>query len=88
MESGHPTYISSSTTTQVFIGRGKLVRIILGETAAGAITIYDNTGSGTTNTVCVLKASIVEGTYEIGAELQNGCKIVTAAASKLTVITA
>lgn len=34
-------YISSATTTEVKVGKGKLHTVTIGETAAGAITIYD-----------------------------------------------
>jgi hypothetical protein len=80
------TYISSATTTQVKTGGGVLHRIILGETAAGAITIYDETGSGTDKVIGVLKASVAEQEFDFGCVFGEGLKIVTAAASKLTVI--
>ena len=77
-------YIASATTTTVKTGVGVLHSIVLGETAAGAITIYDNTaGSGTI--IGVLKASVVEGTYLFDTAFTTGLTIVTAAASKLTV---
>lgn len=85
MNPSNATYISTATTTTVKTGRGNLVRIVLTETAAGAITIYDNTaGSGTV--LGVLKASIAEGTYTFGCRFQTGLTIVTAGASKLTVV--
>lgn len=84
-DDGTATYISTATTTLVATGRGVLKRIVLGETAAGAITVYDNiTATGTV--LAVLKASIAEQTYEIGASFSVGCTIVTAGASKLTAI--
>lgn len=84
-DDGTATYISTATTTLVATGRGVLKRIVLGETAAGAITVYDNiTATGTV--LAVLKASIAERTYEIGANFSVGCTIVTAGASKLTAI--
>ena len=78
-------YISTATTTQVFTGRSKLIRIIVGETAAGAIGIIDNT-AGTTVNVGELKASVVEGPYEFGVTLAAGLRIVTGGASKITVV--
>lgn len=81
---GSGAYISSATTTTVKSGAGVLHAIVLGETAAGAITIYDNTaGSGTV--ICVLKASIAEGTFVFDRAFSTGLTIVTAAASKLHV---
>lgn len=79
-------YISTATTTNVFVGQGKLKKIILGETAAGTITIYDEVAGGTTKVVAVLKASITEGEYEFNVALANGLQIVTGGASKLTVV--
>lgn len=79
------TYISTATTTTVKSGRGNLARIVLTETAAGAITIYDNTSASGT-VIGVLKASIVEGVYEFQTRFLTGLTIVTAGASKLTVV--
>lgn len=77
-------YISTATTTTVKTGSGFLNSITIGETAAGAITIYDNTaGSGTV--LAAFKASVVENTYKIEAPFKTGLTIVTAGASKLTV---
>jgi len=85
---GTPTYISSATTTQVFIGAGELKSITVGETAAGAITVYDAaSGTAATAVRAVLKASVAEQTYPYEMNLVNGCRIVTAAASKITVVT-
>lgn len=78
-------YIDSATTTQLVTGQGSLVRIIVGETAAGAISIIDNT-SGSTVNIGQLKASIAEGTYEFGVQFVTGLRIITAAASKITVV--
>lgn len=86
------TYISTATTTNVsgeatgVPCTGKLIRITLGETAAGTISIYDSLPSATTTTIGVLKASIAEGTYEFGVTFARGLQIVTAAGSKLTVV--
>lgn len=78
-------YISTATTTVLKTGAGNLDSITIGETAAGAITVYDNTaGSGTV--IAVLKASIAEQTFDFkGAPFATGLTIVTAAASKLQV---
>ena len=73
-------YISTATTTQVKTGSGVLRRIVLGETAAGAITVNDSDGI-----VAVLKASIAEGTYHFDLECKGKIEVVTGAASKLTV---
>lgn len=84
-DDGDVTYISTATTTLCATGRGVLKRIVLGETAAGSITVYDNiTATGTI--LGVLKASIAEGTYECGFKFSTGCTIVTGAASKLSAV--
>lgn len=78
------TYIATATTTTVKSGTGRLHTLTLGETAAGAITIYDNTaGSGTI--LAVLKASVAEQTFTFDLKFTTGLTIITAGASKLTV---
>ena len=79
------TYISTATTTTVKTGVGRMVRINITETAAGTITVYDNTAASGT-ILAVFKASVVEGTYEFNCRFGIGLTIVTAGASKLTVI--
>ena len=79
-----PAYISTATTTTVKSGNGRLHAITLTETAAGAITVYDNTeGSGTV--IAVIKASAAEQTFTFNVAFDTGLTIVTAGASKLTV---
>ena len=78
------TYISTATTTTVKSGTGRLHSITIGETAAGAITIYDNTAASGT-IIAVLKASVAEQTFVFDVKFTTGLTIVTAAASKLTV---
>ena len=79
------TYISTATTTTVKSGRGNVARIVITETAAGTITVYDNTAASGT-ILAVFKASIVEGSYELGCRFQTGLTVVTAGASKVSVI--
>lgn len=77
-------YIATATTTVVKSSSGNLRSITLGETAAGAITVYDNTaGSGTI--LAVLKASVLEQTFTFDIPFITGLTIVTAGASKLQV---
>ncbi len=76
--------INTATTTTLKTGRGKLHTITLGLTAAGAITVYDNTaGSGTI--IALLKSSIAEQTFIFDVSFTTGLTIVTAAASDLTI---
>lgn len=80
-----PTYISSATTTQVASGKCILHAITIGETAAGTIKIIDGT-SGSTVNVAELKASIAEGTYTFDCTMALGIRIITAGATKCTVL--
>lgn len=76
--------IAAGATTVIKSGAGRLKAITVNSTAAGAITVYDNTaGSGTK--IATLKASVVEGTYEYNVAFVTGLTIVTAAASDITV---
>lgn len=81
------THISTQTTTVVSTVPCVLIRIIVGSTAAGTVTVVDN-NTGSTPVVGVLKTSIVEGTYEFGIQLVTGLSIITGAASDLTIVTA
>jgi len=77
--------IETATTTQVDTGSGQLIAIVVGETSAGAISIIDNV-SGSTVNMGTLKASIVEGTYWYLSQYAVGLRIITAGASKISVI--
>ena len=79
-----PAYISTATTTTVKSGTGRLHSIVITETAAGAITVYDNTAASGT-IIAAFKASVVEGTYTFDCKFTTGLTIVTAGASKITV---
>ena len=64
-------------------GDGVLKRLVIGEAAAGAITIADSTG-----TLAVLKASIPEGSYDFDLEFVDYLTVTAAGATKITVVTA
>lgn len=81
---GNSAYISTATTTEVKTGAGVLHTIVVTETAAGTITVYDNTAASGT-ILAVLKASIGENTFTFDITFSTGLTIVTAGASKLTV---
>lgn len=85
MEKYTPTYISSATETVVKTGPGTLHTVVLGETAAGTITIYDGVSAALGTIKAVLKASIAEQTFTFDFAFTKGLVIVTAGASKLTV---
>lgn len=79
------TYISTATTTTPKSAKGVLRRILITETAAGAITVYDNTAASGT-IIAAFKASVAEGDYEFNVRFGTGLTIVTAGASKITVV--
>lgn len=76
--------ITTGTTTVVKSGAGVLKSITVNTTAAGAITVYDNTSAAGTK-IATLKSSVVEGTYQYDVAFATGLTIVTAAASDITV---
>jgi len=79
------TYISTATTTVVKNNSGYLKKVTVTETAAGAITIYNNSAASG-EVIAVLKASIAEQTFDFGNRFcPLGITVVTAGASKLTV---
>lgn len=78
---GRSVRITTATTTAVKVGRGILLRIIVGTTAAGTITVQNAAAT----VVAVLKASMPEGVYEFGIEMA-GITVVTGAASDITVV--
>jgi len=78
------TNISTATTTTVKSGTGYLNCVTINTTAAGAITIYDNTAASGTK-IATLPASAVVGTYWFSGRFAVGLTIVTGAASDITV---
>lgn len=80
-----PINISTATTTVVKSTAGTLHSIVVNNTSAGAITVYDNATVASGDKIATLKASIVEGTYLYDVDFKNGCTIVTAGASDITV---
>lgn len=77
--------ITSAATTVVHSGKCILERVVVNTTAAGAITVYNNTaGSGTK--VATLPSSAAVGGYEYGCLCSTGVTVVTGAASDITVV--
>lgn len=76
--------IASATTTVVSTGPCVLHSITVNTTAAGAITVYDNTAASGTK-IATLKSSIVENEYGYDVRCRTGLTVVTAAASDVTV---
>lgn len=77
-------YINTATTTQVKTGAGFLHCVTVNTTAAGTIGIIDNT-SGTTVNIGQLKASVAENTYCYDVPFTTGLRIITGAASDITI---
>ena len=83
---GRPRGISTATTTVVKYGPGVLVSVILNETNAGAITIYDAT-SATGTPIATIAASAAAGSvFPYLCQFTTGCTIVTAGADDITVV--
>ena len=83
---GRPTNITTATTTVIKTGPGVLVSIVLNETNAGAITVYDNTaGSGTK--IATIAAAAASGSI-LGylCQFTTGLTVVTAGADDITVV--
>lgn len=76
--------ITTATTTVVKSRSGILKNIVINTTAAGAITVYDNT-AGSGSKIATFPVSAVVGTYSYNARFVNGLTIVTAGASDITV---
>lgn len=84
LDSHDYVHISTQTTTQVYTGPCVLKNITINTAAAGTVTVYDEVGSGTTVVVAIIAATAV-GTYVYNVPISRGVKVVTAAASDLTV---
>jgi hypothetical protein len=85
MTPSNGTNITTATTTVVKGSAGILRRITINTTAAGAITVYDNT-SATGTKIATFPLSVGVGSYEFGCRFNTGLTVVTAAASDITVI--
>ena len=78
-------YVATGRTEQVKEGPGILHAIVVGVTAAGAIDVIDGI-SGTTANIASLKASIAEGVYTFDVAFSVGLRVITAAASNITIL--
>ena len=78
-------YIATATTTQVDTGNGRLVRIVVGNDLAGAVSIIDNT-SGSTVNIGLLGTGTLADSYEFGVTYTTGLRIITAGADSITVV--
>lgn len=79
-------HITSNTTTQVETDRVSKALIQVNAAYTGTITVYDNTGSDTTNTVAIITNPTVGLQFEYW-NFKLGVKVVTSASGDLTVST-
>lgn len=85
MDTGNYKYIATATTTVCQATPCILRRLIITEPVASTIIVYDNaTGAG--DIVASFVASAPAGTYEFNVPCRNGLTVITAGASKLTVV--
>lgn len=81
-----PTYVTTSSTTQVFTGKGIFHGVVVNATSASTFAVYDGIAN-TTTPVAILKASIAEGTYTFDATIARGLYIVNSTVGNYTVLT-
>lgn len=79
------SYLSSEGASTVKTSSGVLRAIVVGTTSAGAIKVYDSTGSGGSQ-IAELKASVAEGTYRFDCRFAKGLHIENPVGSKITVV--
>lgn len=77
--------IATNTTTVVKSGPGVLHSLTINTTAAGAITIYDNTSAAGTKVATIAASPAIGSTFTFDVAFAVGLTIVTAAASDITV---
>ena len=77
--------IVTNTTTVVKSGPGVLGTVTINTTAAGIITIYDNTSAAGTKIATIAASPVIGSTFIYNVCFTTGLTIVTAAASNITV---
>lgn len=82
------TYIATATTTQVFSGPGRLIRIVVNTAIDGSINVIDNTSGSTTNVALITTttADSPPAPYYYGIKLNTGLRIITTGAQDVTVV--
>lgn len=81
---GQLTNITGATTTVVSKKQGILLKVAVNTTAAGTITLYDNTAASGTK-IATIKSSVAEQVFNYEGRCNIGLTVVTAAASDITV---
>ena len=82
---GKYNYISSGTTTVVKSSPGAVLSIVLGNSTAGTVTVYDNTAASG-NIVAKFNASTSPFSFSVGAICNTGITVVTTASDQVTVV--
>ena len=77
--------IATNTTTTVKTGQGMLHSITINTTAAGAITVYDNTTNSAPIIATIAASPVIGSVFRYDVAFATGLTIVTAAASDITV---
>lgn len=77
--------IAGAATTVVKSGAGVLHNITVNTTAAGTITVYDNTSGAGTKIATIAASPVVGSCFQFDVSFTTGLTIVTAAASDITV---
>lgn len=79
------TNLSDTVSQVIKSGAGMLHAIVINASAAGIVTIYDNTvGSGTK--IATLKSSLAEHTYIYDIKFSTGLYVIPAATVNITYI--
>lgn len=77
------SYITTGTTTQVYLGKVRKTLVQVNAALTGTITVIDN-NTGTTANVAVITNPTVGSQYEYWG-FQTGCRIVTSTTCDVTV---
>lgn len=77
--------IASAVTTVIKSGAGTLKSITINTTAAGTITIYDNTSAAGNKIATIAASPAIGSVFHYDVKFDVGLTIVTAGASDITV---
>jgi len=83
---GLPTNITTATTTVIRTSPGVLFSVVLNETNAGVITIYDNTSAAGTIIGTIAVGAAAGSVFSYLCRLSVGLTVVTAGADDITVV--
>ncbi len=79
------TNITSATTTQVLIGQGALIRVVINKATTGAISLIDEITGSTVN-IGTIAAATPAQSIEYGVFITKGIRIINASAEDITVV--